>query len=364
VTLIDGNPFFPIAMYAVWKNKNINVTSFEQAFSEQKEAGFNAAHTYNRNRTVELEEFYATAQKYGFKIIIAGRPGANNKDPGRIVEDIVREYTKPALMAWYLADDTAGHISISELAYVHRIVEDLDPYHLTVQADAVGSPSNNRYRGYVDSTDVFLPELYPIRSDENCEVARIIQDMQTVYSEFRRVGYKRPVWAIVQDFEGWGWKRFPTNAEARAMTYLSIIHGATGMTYYTYGCYGNNHGAPYDKEVWTDLKKIAGELAQLHDVLVGPLAEDFYQLEVISGPLVDNLGYPSVSTLLKGKGKDRYLFTASSKKAPLKVKFLLEDQSESIEVMFENRNIKPEAGVFTDNYTPYEVHIYHWVNVQ
>ena len=42
--------------------------------------------------------------------------------------------------------------------------------------------------------------------------------MKAIAADCKRAGRKAPVWAIIQDFQGWGWQRYPTDAEVRAMT--------------------------------------------------------------------------------------------------------------------------------------------------
>ena len=203
-------------------------------------------------------------------MIIAPRGGANRRDPAGAVRTVIEECRQPALLAWYLADDTASHISADELRRVHRAIRDVDPFHVTVQADGVfaGGPRPSRYTDYVDFDGCLSAGnlSHPLRQglrggrhDPRHEAHR------------RRPAPRRaqaPIWAIIQDFEGWGWQRYPTEAEIRVMTYLAIIHGATGMTYYTYGGNGKNHGVTHDPQVWATLKRIAGQLADLHDVLV------------------------------------------------------------------------------------------------
>ena len=87
--------------------------------------------------------------------------------------DVAQEEGQPALMAWYLADDTSGHIAPDELQGVSEAIHDVDPAHITVQADGVGAPTS-RYTEYVKSTDGFLPELYPIHSKTGNHVADVI----------------------------------------------------------------------------------------------------------------------------------------------------------------------------------------------
>jgi hypothetical protein len=361
VILVDGKPLFPIGIYSVWKREH-NENDFEKCFAELAAAGFNTVHTYTAARTPEMDEFYAVAHRHGIKIIIAPRTGANNDRPEAVVQDVATEACRPALLAWYLADDTASHISAERLRQVHQTVKDIDPFHITVQADGVFAGVNkpSRYAAYVDSTDALLPELYPIHSDANDEVADIIRDMKAIAGDFERAGHRRPVWAIIQDFQGWGWQRYPTNAEVRAMTYLAIIHGATGMTYYTYGGHGDNHGATHDPQVWANLKRIVGQLAALHDVLVEPTGPQTQRVEIAAGAAKDRLGYPAVSTLLKQHAGRSYLLAANSAEATVRAKLTVEKAGRVVDVMFEDRKVDASSGTFNDEFGPYAVHVYAW----
>ena len=362
VTLIDGQPFFPIGIYAVWKREH-NQQSFDRAFQELKEAGFNTAHTYNSARTPEFREFLDAATRHGFKLFISARGGANTRDPASVLLDVVADEAEPALLAWYLADDTASHIGPEELRRIHQAVRDIDPAHITVQADPVGSPENSRYADYVESTDGFLPELYPIRGDGPDQVPLIIRDMKTIAADLKRAGTTRKaIWAIVQVFEGWGWPRYPTDAEVRAMTYLSLIHGATGMTYYTYGGHGKNHGATHDPRVWANLKRVAGELAQLQNVLVERDPGVKVACEVVAGPARDALGYPSISTMVRRHSGFTYLFTASSSAENVKARFRVPGLGQKVECLFEERALSPQGGLLEDSFEPYGVHVYRWRN--
>jgi len=359
IVLVDGKPFFPIGIYSVWKREH-NQHDFDKAFAELAAAGFNTAHTYNSARTPDFEEFYAAAHRHGIKLFVACRAGANNRRPQTTANDVAAEANRPALLAWYLADDTASHITPDALRRIHNAVHDIDPHHITVQADAVGAPDRSRYAAFVDSTDGFLPELYPIRSNTRDEVATIIRDMKTIAADLARAGRRKPVWAIVQDFEGWGWERYPTAAEVRAMTYLSIIHGATGMTYYTYGGSGKNHGAPHDPKVWATLKTIAGELAKLHAVLVERDPPQTQRVQILAGRRTDGLGYPSISTRLKRRGGRTYLLAANSAEAPVRARLTLDGVGKAVDVMFEGRTVQARNGAFDDAFAPYAVHVYAW----
>lgn len=184
--------------------------------------------------------------------------------------------------------------------------------------------------------------------------------MKLIGDDLRRSGRKAPIWAIIQDFEGWGWQRYPTEAETRVMTYLAIIHGATGMTYYTYGGTGKNHGVTHDPQVWAALKRLARQLADLHDVLVQRDPPQTQQIQVLSGPPTDGLGYPAVSTLLKEHQGRRYLLAANSSRGAVRARVNAGVEAGPVQVMFEDRRLTAKAGVWDDDFAPYAVHVYAW----
>ncbi len=359
MALVDGKPFFPIGLYAVWK-KPFNNNSFDKAFGDMRAAGFNFVHTYNSTRGPEFAGFYAVAQRHGLKLFVASGGGANCPNIETVLSDVVREESQPALMAWYLADDTASHIGNDSLRALSEAIHDVDPAHITVQADGVGAPPISRYADYVHSTDAFLPEIYPIRNADRKGVAQVIADMKTIAGDLQRAGTRRKaIWPILQDFEGWGWPRFPTRAELWATSYLSIIHGAHGITWYTYGGTGKNHGVTHTPETWRDICELAGELSQLQTVLVERASSQPSPPRIVSGPEKDALGYPSISVLLKEHAGQKYLLTANSSATEVVARFAV-GRKTAIQLPFEKRELRSDDGGFTDTFGPYAVHVYHW----
>ncbi len=359
VVLIDGKPFFPIGLYAVWK-KPFNDNSFDKAFSDLKAAGFNLAHTYSSTRGPDFVEFYAAAARHGIKLYVASDAGANCTEVDTVLWDVVREEGQPALLAWYLADDTASHVGPEELRTVSEAIHDIDPAHITVQADGVGSRPISRYTKYVNSTDGFLPELYPIRGDGDRGVPQIIADLETIRADLAAAGTRRKtIWAIVQYFQGWGWPRYPTKAELWAMSYLAIIHGANGITWYTYGGWGDNHGVTDSPDKWQNICELAGELSQLQDVLTEPTGPQPPAPEIVGGPEQDALGYPSINALLKEHGGRRYLLAANSAGAEVSARFRVKAPGK-IALPFEGRELAAGEQGFTDAFAPYGVHVYVW----
>ncbi|MEI6499531.1 MAG: hypothetical protein WCP21_00730 [Armatimonadota bacterium] len=360
VTLIDGKPFFPIGIYSVSKLP-VNDNNFDKAFAELKAAGFNTAHTYNTTRNTDFAEFYAAARKYGLKVFVAPESGSNNPDANSALATVARECNESPLLAWYLADDTAGWIGPAELMRVHEAIMQVDPYHMTTQADGITLLSDDRYTKYVDSTTGFLPEIYPIHEKTGNHVADVIRGMKNVQAAWAKAGRVTPVWAIIQDFEGWGWQRYPTEEEERCMVYLALIHGAQGMTWYTYSYRPpDKHGAAYDPKVWAYLKGLTGELSSLSEALTARAPREQPVGEIVSGPRQGDLDYPSLNLrLLQWQGKWTLLAANSSAQA-ITARVTLPGLKQEAEVLFEGRKVTTTGGRLQDTFAPLAVHVYRW----
>ena len=348
--LVDGKPFFPIGLYAVWK-REFNGNNIDKAFKDLKAAGFNFAHTYNASRNADFAEFLNTADKYGFKLWIT--PGSD------MINNIIRERHHPSILAWYIGDDTHTYFSPEDVRRNHDICHSLDNAHLTTQADGTGPRGASHYEAFIESTDSFMPEIYPVREDkpEAKEVPTVIRDMKTIFDDLSRNGSPvKTIWAIIQHFDGWGWKRFPSFDELRAMSYLSIIHGAHGITWYTYGGYNQNHGVTSTPEHWREITTVAGELSSIHDQLCSRHAKEQPAVTILDGPKTDGLDYPSVTCLLKDNDGPKILLVCNSSTGDVKASIDVKG-FKTAKVLFEDRTLDCANGL-KDDFKPFAVHVY------
>jgi hypothetical protein len=348
--LVDGKPFFPIGLYAVWK-REFNGNNIDKAFKDLKAAGFNFAHTYNASRNADFAEFLNTADKYGFKLWIT--PGSD------MINNIIRECHHPSILAWYIGDDTHTYFSPEDVKRNHDICHSLDNAHLTTQADGTGPRGASHYEAFIGSTDSFMPEIYPVREDkpDPKEVPTVIRDMKTIYDDLSRNGSPvKTIWAIIQHFDGWGWKRFPTFDELRAMSYLSIIHGAHGITWYTYGGYNQNHGVTSTPEHWKEITTVAGELASIQNQLCSRHAKEQPAVTILSGPQKDALEHPSVTCLLKDNDGPKILLACNSSTEAVQAAIDIKG-FKTAKVLFEDRIVDCANGL-KDDFKPFAVHVY------
>ena len=298
--LVDGRPFFPIGIYAVSECER-NGNSVDKAMRDLKAAGFNMIH---RGRTKATnEEFLSLADKYGLKVFHMPVPGYSSDFVSQSL--VAKQMKHPSIIAWYLADDTASHVGPEEVAYRDRVCKAIDPARLTLQADGVMmGHANCRYDRFVHSTDVFLPEIYPCydsKQPKGSEVAEVVRDMNASLAAIKAAGSPvKSIWPIIQHFDGWGWPRFPTFEELRAMSWAAIVNGGRGIVWYVYHSKsGRGRGVVCSDEHWKEMTTVSSEIASFVDDLVGRDAAEQPAVEIVSGPTRDYYGQPPVSALLK-----------------------------------------------------------------
>ncbi|MDO5555000.1 MAG: hypothetical protein Q4G68_14685 [Planctomycetia bacterium] len=273
------------------------------------------------------------------------------------------------MIAWYLGDDTSYNTTPSELFDRYDAVKAADPTRLTTQADVVGARQEiSNYQDYVAGSDNFLPELYPVRgktpdSDRDC-VAKVILDMKRCRSDIENANAGvKSIWPIIQYFEGWGWKRFPTCQELRAMSFAALIHGAHGITWYTYGGEVNaeknmfNYGVTTTPERWDNMTTIARQIRDLAPALLERTPQDQPAVTVSEGPTTDAFGNPSVTCLLKEHEGNIYLLCVNACPVPVQASFTPIPAAEG-RVLYEDRNISLDTNTLTDHFEGHEVHVY------
>ena len=366
VTLVDGEPFFPIGAYNVKKDA-CNGRDLDRAFADLKEMGFNFAHTYEKIHSGPNAGFLDAAARNGFKLFISAREAAEDKT----FETVTRFH--PSVLAWYLADDTADNTSPEELRFLDSVSRALDPDRPTCQADGIPfagleHAGISRYSNYVTGADVCMPEIYPIRSDVKADthktcVATVKRVMRMVRHDIatRNDGKPRAVWPILQAFRGWErWPEFPTFRELYATTFAALAEGAQGMTWYTYCGWGKNEGFAVRPEFHADTKTVALRVKELIPVLTAPATSAQASVTVLEGPTKDPLGAPVLSCRLMFQGDAWHLLAVNASPERIRVRFVLPDAeaARSADVRWEGRAVPVADGAFEEDFEGFGVHVY------
>jgi len=117
----------------------------------------------------------------------------------------------------------------------------------------------------VRTIDVSAPYLYPVP----------YQPIRSVGDAVGRASQasqgKKPLLPILQIFAWTPADRYPTPAELKCMVYLSLIHGARGIGYYSYNHVTGRKGVTFAEaqpEIWNSLKPVNAELARIGPFLL------------------------------------------------------------------------------------------------
>ena len=359
--LVNGRPFFPIGVYGVGR-REFNAYDLDRACADLKAGGFNFVQSYSDH---DNPAFFAAARKHGLMT------WCEFHSPDGKFMDFQRG--DASCLARYTGDDTAEYFSPSVMLDRHENAKALDPGRLTCQADPILNKNSlrSRYRDYVKCTDVFMPEIYPVHDDDaktasNC-VARVIRDMDLARRDIAEAKDSAPhgLWPIIQYFQGWGWQRFPTRAELFAMSFASIVHGANGITFYTYGGWiipeqkVFNFGITTSAERWGNMTNLASRVASLAPALLSETGGRC-DPKVTAGPAEDPLGQPSVTALWKRTADATWLIAVNAAPAKVRATFALPAGTASgdAEVLWENRRVTVAGGSFGETFEPFAVHVY------
>lgn len=364
-TLIDGVPFFPIGIYGVSPYPS-NGFDLNRAFADLKAAGFNFAQSYFDGRT---DAFLAAAEKHGFKLWV----GVDGPDERLL--DVERH--SPAILAWYVGDDTAMYYTPEELRDRSDSLRAVDPTRLSTQADVVSAPEVSNYLFYADGTDAFLPEIYPFRRDEpewgERSIAATLRDMRISRRDAALAGDgPKAIWPILQSFKGWGWTRFPTFRELNATSFAALVAGANGIVWYTYGDQVEpernlpNYGSCANPEVWKNLTTVSQRIASLQTILVERTRPELQPTAtVLNGPELDPLGGPSVVSLLKVSDGQITVVAVNASPEPVEVRFdfsaTAPDGQIPVERLFEDgATATLDGGFLVDRFEGFDVRVYRW----
>jgi hypothetical protein len=143
--------------------------------------------------------------------------------------------------------------------------------------------------------------------------------------------------------------QYPTFEESRFMAYNAIIHGTIGINYW-----GMSY-TPQPSPFMNDLNRLTRELAGMQHVLSART------LEMRIEKTYHELGYSvdtGVEILAKLVDGVTYLITANSDKNPVRVSLSGLDAITTAAVLNEDRTISTVSGELTDDYKPFDVHVY------
>ena len=211
------------------------------------------------------------------------------------------------------------------------------------------SGRSEMYAAYVKGADVLTLITYPVNAGLALDtVARGI-DVLRGYS-----GNEKPVVAAVEatDIAGAGG---PTPAQIRAEVWLALVHGAGGIQYFCHRTAPDvsETACIDDASTGNAMRAVNTEVTDLAPVLNTASLANVSAIETTPPSAV-------VDATMKRNGGSTYLFAVFPKDGTVAARFSLRDAPDSgtAEVLGEQRTLAVTGGSFSDDFSPYGVHLY------
>jgi hypothetical protein len=246
--VVNGKPFFPILVY--------DVPGDSESLKKFRDHGFNMVTVSRAEDATAAREAGMYSAAHGTKI------DRSDSILLAIGMDSPVLNLKPPLLDNLKANLKKVRQEIPNRPVIHAI-----GYWLNEPAGVIANtlPPPDKYEEVVQTIDVAAPYLYPVP----------YQPIRTVGEAVGRASAaskgKKPLLPILQIFKWTADDRYPTAAELRCMVYLSLIHGARGIGYYSYNHVTGKKGVTFAQdqpEVWNSIKDVNGELAQIGPFLL------------------------------------------------------------------------------------------------
>ncbi|MCC7299619.1 MAG: hypothetical protein IT583_00885 [Verrucomicrobia bacterium] len=260
----------------------------------------------------------------------------------------------PALLCYYLNDEPEVRaIDTRLLEEACKLIREIDPNHpVAICNDTVEGIHN-----YKNAQEVFIPDPYVCPRTDGT-LTKPLTYIATFMDNAMRAGEgKKLVGNTPQIFNYGDFTqlngRAPTFVENRCAMYLAIIHGARAFSLFKYG-----------DSSWAQGDAVAKRGGVYYpDLRVGmpPLIKE---IKALAEPLLTGKTLPAkasdanIHLLLKKLGNDYTLFACNVTDKPVSAVIDVLPEMTELSVVSEGRKIKAAGGKLTDEFKPYDTHIY------
>ncbi|MBN2584649.1 MAG: DNRLRE domain-containing protein [Planctomycetes bacterium] len=372
---VDGVPFFPVTPWLL--NKSRFEYPIAGTINTLMAEGWYATHNLD-----SWKDYLEAGEGEGWYVVGPIRwDGFNETTPALSDTDKMADYVEatrsgyPALFAWAWDDEP-------ELGGENKHFETRNWTELTHSLDT-NHPTYVNFTGYVFTSmpggvDTIKKYCYLYDKDQygkNCLVADILSidyycyeyatkfawcDLEDAMLALDRLrDWNRnlaPVMSYIESTDirapddptlTWPWSPGPTPAELHNLIWLTVIHGAKGISWYHY-----NTETP--AENIAVMEQFLEDITTLTPVVLGPEETDY--------EVTTNLAYGGrVDHMVRQYGDDLWIFagevlSATGETVTFNASFL--EDGDTVVVYGEDRTIEAEDGYFVDDFGPLAIHIY------
>lgn len=348
--------FFPIGIY----NGLLDVGDGPGNFSLYASAGFNSVFPW---RDQDYAAVVEAARANGLQVVV--------RDPTDA--ELPRFANDPLVLGYELDHEPSAHAQAETAlwrleAFRDRLeaVRAFDPHRpvFTVNSPSITPPYRNSWLAYAEAGDLICFWKYPFF---NAPVRSMMQprSLPEVATLAAEVSHERkPVWYVAQAFRSpinnWF---MPDETQARAMIYAGVVHGATGIIWFTQDSYASRDGrvigaspdprpvyvAPSgrtragkpiaaaksdlvsSRRMWRVIERLNAELATLAPVILSPTSRRDYHVAVrgrSASPV-------PIRTLLKDGPEGPVLLVVNVDADTVTARFTFDEPPTAIEPVFD-----------------------------
>jgi len=211
------------------------------------------------------------------------------------------------------------------------------------------------YPKYVQGCDIASFDIYPINHQSREVAGNLWFVPRGVERLVQWTEGKKPVWNVLECTRIDNLKRKPTPHEVRAMVWMSLIYGSRGLVYFAHQFKPRFVEAALldDPEMLAAVTALNARITQLAPVLNSPTVKDVVEVET------SNAAVP-VATMVKRYNGRTYLFAVAMRDGSMRATFTVSGIGKNglAEVLDESRSVEVADGKLSDDFKPWEVHLY------
>ncbi len=211
------------------------------------------------------------------------------------------------------------------------------------------------YETYVNGSDIVSFDVYPIAGMDKTDGENYLWVVPKGVDRLQQwTGGRKTVWNCIECTRIGSGKK-PTPEQARAETWMALIHGSRGLIYFVheFAPKFNEHALLDDPEMLTGVTATNRQIQTLAPVLNSPTLPSEAAVQSSSTQM-------PIDIMVKRQGKATYVFAVGMRNGNAQGTFTLHNPPPTahVEVLGESRTLPIIKGGFTDAFKPYAVHLY------
>jgi hypothetical protein len=211
------------------------------------------------------------------------------------------------------------------------------------------------YPQYIQGCDIASFDIYP-RTHDNPQIAGNL--WYVARGVERLVGWaqgRKTVWNCIECTHIQNRNAKPTPQQVRCEVWMSLVHGSTGLIYFVHEWQPKFQEAALlsDPNMLAAVTAINKRVQQLAPVLNSPTITGLVKVAAKSEKI-------PIAMMVKRDDKNLYIFAVAMRGEAASARFTIEPLSgpRPVTVLDENRTLQSQSGVFSDDFAPWDVHLY------